>query len=163
MRLLPLLLIPLFTACSGLKPRERFLLGLGTGAASGAVAGAALAPNQENRGINALVFGLTGAVIGGVGGLLFKDDSAIPEQKTTLKVSELGTPKDAKGFAVSSLNSESELPDFVKERLRAAVIEEFEERESVGPDGSLRAPHKVWRIRYPTQLVVEPKTKEEAK
>lgn len=50
---------------------SRFLTGAAAGGAAGAIAGFALSPNEESRGLNGLIFGLTGALSGGLFALIW--------------------------------------------------------------------------------------------
>lgn len=142
------------------SPRKRFLIGAGIGAGAGAMGGAMLSPNAESRGMNALVFGLTGAIVGGISGLFLHDDSELPKTDDSLKsrdqseISEFVVPAGA-----------TSLPAFVKDRLQPVVIEEYVEQDSVAEDGSLREPHRVWRIKRPAELSPKPisRTKEAGK
>jgi len=121
----------------------RFAISAVIGGGAGAAGGAALSPNEESRALNAILFGLTGALAGGVIGILTEKD------KTTLpKVQSLRTQ-----FEIS--NSKS-LPQFVQERLTPVVVEEYHESDSVSEDGSLHEPHKVYRIKRPAELISKP-------
>jgi gas vesicle protein len=143
------------TACAT-PPRKRFLYGAGIGAGLGALGGAAFSPNPESKGMNALVFGLTGAVLGGVVSLFAHDDSEVPKAKDTLQERELGQE-----FVVRP--DAGKLPSYVKDRLQPLVIEEYVEKDSINEDGGLSEPHKVWRIKRPAELVGKPASVPEAK
>ena len=150
MRKAVLLILLMASSCST-APRNRFFFGAGIGTGVGAIGGAALSPNDESRGLNAILFGLTGAIVGGVIGLFSKDDAEIPKTETELQKQEEAL--DTKEFVVPS---NQELPAFVKERIQSAIVEEYVEEGSIGDDGTLREPHKVWRIKRPTELVNKP-------
>jgi hypothetical protein len=148
-------LIFAFTACASLSQRDRVMYGAIGGGAIGAAGGSMLSPNDESRGINALVFGLSGALSGGLIALLTDRPPATKPEDKSLKARELSEPR-VQSFVVPP---GGELPDFVKQRLSPVVIEEFEETDSIAEDGSLRAPHKVYRITRPAELSVKGSTK----
>lgn len=148
MKILTALTLLLFLTSCASTPRKRFLYGTGIGLGVGALGGAAFSPNQESKGVNALVFGLFGAVAGGVAGLFLKDDSELPAASGSLEERELG-----KEFLVPQGGN---LPSFVRERLEPVVIEEHVERDSISEDGSLREPHRVWRIKRQAELSPKP-------
>jgi hypothetical protein len=148
---LSLVLLP---GCASLKGKNRVLVGFAAGAAVGAGGGAALSPNSESRGMNALVFGLSGALVGGVAALL-TDQPPAPEHEATLRERELGTPGVGRQFQIQPA---SELPPFVRERIQPAVVEEYLESDRISEDGELHEPHKVYRIKRPVELAPKPKT-----
>lgn len=149
------LLVSFLTACAT-SPRKRFLYGAGIGAGAGALGGAALSPNSESRGMNALVFGLTGAVVGGITALFLHDDSELPKSDDSLKARDL--EGGSLEFVVPA--QVNDLPAYVKDRLQPVVIEEYVEQDSVAEDGSLREPHRVWRIKRPVELSPKPLAKQ---
>jgi hypothetical protein len=122
------------------------------GGITGAVGGAALSPNSESRGLNALVFGLAGALIGGLIGFFSGTPSKREENGATLESREKAT----NGSREIQAPTGADLPAFVKERFRPAVIEEYTEQDSISEDGSLSEPHKVYRIKRPAELVTKP-------
>ena len=133
--------------------RDHVLLGAGAGGAIGAVSGAGLSPNDESRGMNALVFGLSGAIIGGLVGFF---TPSIPDSKKgaqNLEEKDMASRQNNKEY---SLSPNEELPDYIKKRLSPTVVEEFIENDQVGEDGSLHAPHKVYRIKHPAELIAKP-------
>lgn len=142
----------LLQACAT-TPRKRFLYVAGIGAGAGALGGAVLSPNAESRGMNALVFALTGAIIGGVTGLFLHDDSELPKTDDSLKGRDLGSDQSTE-FVVPA--QASALPAYVKDRLQPVVIEEYVQQDSVAEDGSLAEPHRVWRIKRPAELSPKP-------
>ncbi|HLE01301.1 MAG TPA: hypothetical protein VJB59_13645 [Bdellovibrionota bacterium] len=146
-----LLCLTLATGCA--SPRKRFLLGAGIGAATGGTAGATFAPDKDSQGLNTLIFGLAGALLGGAIGLFTYDDGKIPESKDRLAEKERANSSNEAG---SLAPSQAPLPDFVKQRLTPVVIESFVEKDSVADDGSLHEPHRVYRITQPAELVSEP-------
>jgi len=134
------------------RQRNRLLIGMGTGAAVGGVGGNLMSPNDESRGLNTLVFGLAGALIGGLISILTdKEPEAKPEDKS-LKAKEFSSER--REYVTPA---EGALPDFVKQRLQPAVVEEYTESDSVEEDGALHAPHKVYRILRPAELFALPK------
>lgn len=147
-------LIVALTGCAT-TPRKRALYGAGIGAGVGAFGGAVLSPNDESKGVNALVFGLTGAVLGGIVGLFMHDDAELPKAGDTLEGRELGQE-----FVVPQ--ETGSLPAYVKDRLQPLVIEEYVEKDSVGDDGGLREPHRVWRIKRPPELAPKPVVRKRA-
>lgn len=134
-------------------PRKRFLIGAGVGGATGTVGGALFSPNSESRGLNALVFGLVGAIVGGVTGLLIHDDAEIPEPKKLEKNAAQPELSDRE-FQVAP--AAKELPAFVRERLKPVIVEELHEPDTVSEDGSLHEPHKVYRIKRQAELIANP-------
>lgn len=143
-----------FSSCAT-TPHKRFLWGAGIGAGTGALGGAALSPDQESKGMNALVFGLTGAILGGIGALFFYDDAELPKSTDSLQSQEMeSTGKEI----VVSPQSDS-LPQYVKDRLQPVVLEEFVQKDLVSEDGSLSEPHRVWRIKQPAELAPKPLNK----
>lgn len=149
-----LIVAALLQACAT-SPRKRFLYGAGIGAGSGALGGAVLSPNPESRGINALIFGLTGAIVGGVTALFIHDDSELPQSDDSLKSRDMADAQGAEFVVPAQTNS---LPSYVQDRLQPVVIEEYLEQDSVAEDGSLREPHRVWRIKRPAELTSKPLT-----
>jgi hypothetical protein len=133
--------------------RDHVILGVGAGGAAGAAAGATLSPNDDSRGINALVFGLSGALIGGLIGFFTSSTPETPKGSQTLEEKEKLSANNTKEYVVSP---SSELPEFLKKRMSPAVVEEFIETDQVGEDGSLHAPHKVYRIKHAAELIAKP-------
>ncbi len=151
LRLLTLLTLAIvLTSCSTV-PRKRFLIGAGIGGAGGAVGGAVLSPNDESRGLNSLIFGLVGAIAGGVIGLLIHDDSEIPEAKPSAAKLPSGGPKE---FQVEA--TDQTLPEFVKNRLQKITVEELPQPDTVSEDGTLHEPHKIYRIKRQAELFAQP-------
>ncbi len=153
MRLLTTGLICLIASgCATLNQRERLTVGVAGGAALGAAAGSLLSPNSESQGLNALVFGLSGALTGGLVALLTDRPPVTKPEDKSLKAKELGGGLGQEYVVPPNVP----LPEFVKRRLTPVVIEEFEERDSIAEDGSLRAPHKVYRIKRQAELTTAP-------
>ena len=99
MRVIPLLLTSLLiTGCA--TGRGRFLVGAGIGASLCGGGAAAFSPNRESVGMNALVFGLVGALAGGALGLLTYDDGKIPKAETSLHTQEQMQFKSSKLYLV---------------------------------------------------------------
>jgi len=142
------------TACS--TPRGRFLVGAGIG---GGVAGGTalvLSPNHESTLLNGLVFGLAGALLGGLAGLWAGDNPGAETPKGSLR------EREQSSGAIYSVPESGALPAFVKDRLQPVVIEEIQEGDSISEDGSLHEPHKIYRIQRPAELFVRPKLQGEA-
>lgn len=138
--------------CASISGNGRILLGAAAAGSAGVAGGAILSPNSESRGLNTLVFGLSGALVGGVIAALTQPSSS-PEPVKTLKDRELdirGTPRQT-WIAPTGL-----LPSYVKQRLQPVVIEEFEETDRLSEDGDLHVPHKVYRIKRPAELSARP-------
>jgi hypothetical protein len=125
----------------------------GSGAAIGALGGYGFSPNDESRGINALVFGLAGAVIGGLIGILTDMQPPSSEDKPSLKERDLGSVPTSRDYIIPT---DQKLPSFVKERLQPVVIEESVQQDTVTDDGALHEPHKVYRIKRPSELYSNP-------
>jgi hypothetical protein len=145
------LLIALTTGCAT-SPRKRMFIGAGAGAGMGAVGGAILSPNSESRGLNTLIFGVIGALAGGLGALLMSQEDEIPEGKKP--VPSLTEESAAGNEFITRPNQE--LPAFVKQRLIPVVVEELTENDTVGEDGTLHEPHKVYRIKRQAELIARP-------
>jgi hypothetical protein len=113
--------------------------------------------------MNALVFGLAGAVAGGALAILAAPSDSDPATtEHTLKTQELLGAPGASSFGNDKLYSVSpstQLPSFVKERLQPVVIEEATEPDSVSDDGTLHEPHKVYRIQKNAELFALPPEK----
>ena len=140
--------------CGSLQTqRDHVVLGLGVGGAAGAIAGSTLSPNDENRGMNALVFGLSGALLGGIIGFFTPSIPETQKGSLTLEEKEMAAHTNNKEYVVGA---SEELPDFLKKRMSPAVVEEFIETDQVGEDGSLHAPHKVYRIKHAAELIAKP-------
>jgi hypothetical protein len=167
--LIPILASGLF-GCATIE-RPRVLWGASLGGTSGALGGALLSPNDESRGINALVFGVAGAVAGGLIGYLTEPKAPVPSQGPDLKLLEglPGQPQsNAHGLAgpvqEAPIVAQEErviphpdgIPRFLKERLQPIVIEEYVEPDTVGSDGALHEPHRVYRIKRPAELFAKP-------
>ena len=146
-------LIPLLAIGCASGPKRDFVLGVGLGAGAGAAGGAAFSPNRESRPMNALVFGLVGALAGGTVAYL-KNQKATPEEtKMTLKDKELQPGASAQQYVIGP---DQGLPDFVRRRLQPAVVEEYVEADQVSGDGTLHEPHKVYRIERPAEFFARP-------
>lgn len=146
-----LVLLVLSSGCAT-APRKRFLIGAGIGGVAGTVGGAVFSPNSESRGLNSLVFGLTGALIGGLGSLFFHDDAEIPDSPKQTKAADKAAA--ASDFTVQP--TAKELPKFVRDRLTNVIVEELHEPDSITDDGSLHEPHKVYRIKRQAELIANP-------
>jgi len=145
------LIVSLTPACATIGSNRTYDLALG-GAAAGAAGGALLSPNDESRGLNALVFGLTGALVGGLVGILTGDRSEKPEPKSA----QISTPKQGDGSRELMLPVPAQIPDFVKARIQPVIVEEYMEAATIGEDGTLREPHKVYRIKRPAEFSATP-------
>jgi hypothetical protein len=148
---LPLLAL-LLPGCASLTQRDRLAVGVLGGAAAGAAGGSILSPNAESQSLNALVFGLSGALTGGLIALFTDRPPQTKPEDRSLKARELQSGSSQQFVIPPS----GELPEFVKKRLTPVVVEEFEERDSIAEDGSLRAPHKVYRIKRQAELITRP-------
>ncbi len=141
-----------------MSQRTRFLIGAGVGGSVGAMGGISLSPNKESKGLNALIFGIGGALLGGTVSLLMDPKTDVGESSSSLKEKEkekeLGAPHttDTSGTLGSLIQTGGELPPYLKERFKPALIEEFMERDTLGEDGSLHEPHKVYRIKRQAEL-----------
>ena len=148
-----LLSILSFTSCSTLSLKERVLIGSGFGAGVGAIGGSALSPNSESQGLNALIFGLTGALVGGAASLIFTDnkDHVSGSLKERLDRNELSKNNQY------LVHPTGKLPQFVRDRISPAVVEEAIEKDQISEDGTLHEPHKVYRIMRQAELYTSPK------
>ena len=150
----------LTTSCASLHSRQRLAFGVGLGASIGATGGAALSPNEESRPLNSLVFGLSGALLGGVLALLTDREPEPKIQDQSLRAKELfgaSNPAAEREFIVPTSEP---LPEFLKQRLKLPVIEEYVEQDSIGEDGTLIAPHRVYRIKRQAELIAQPESAE---
>ena len=153
MRLVQLMIIVfILPGCASLTQRDRLMVGVSGGAVVGAAGGSLLSPNPESQGLNALVFGLSGALTGGLIALITDRPPETKVEDRSLKAREMAAASGQEFVVPSS----GELPEFVKRRLTPMVVEEFEERDSIAEDGSLRAPHKVYRIKRQAELITRP-------
>lgn len=148
------ILILMFLAQSGcatntLNLKQRVAIASGVGAAAGGIGGAVFSPNAESRGTNALVFGLAGALVGGTIRLMLEPEAGRNSVEGTLKSRDQETQSSLREFVIQP---DPNLPAFLKGRLKPALIEEYLERDSLADDGSLREPHRVYRIKRPTEL-----------
>lgn len=144
--------------CSTTRSVKRMGIGAAGGGAFGVVGGAVLSPNSESRALNSLVFGLSGALVGvAVAALTQPQDAEVNPETGSFKAREQQGGASARQFTVGvPVQSARELPAFLKERLQPVVIEEALETDSVGEDGTLHEPHKVYRIRRPAELFAKP-------
>ena len=149
-----LLIASLSTSCATL--RGRFLVGVGAGAAAAGGTATLLSPNPESRGLNALVFGLIGGLVGGLISVLFFKDPA-PDKSATLKEREAA--QNSSDPTLYAVPASPNLPVFVKERLQPTLVEESDEPDTVSEDGTLHAPHKVYRIERQAELFAKPSFK----
>lgn len=140
---------------TGQSRTGRLLSSVVVGVATGAAGGALLSPNRESRGLNALVFGLGGGLASGALAVLSSPSGDEPRGQESLKERELGNASNSS--QEFQLPVDASLPQFVRQRLRPAIIEEYTEADSIAEDGSLRAPHKVYRIKRPAELIARPK------
>jgi len=162
-KILILTAITFLSACASLRsPRDRMFMGAGIGGAMGAGGGALFSPNEESRGLNALVFGLSGALVGGVVGFLTASGDEPKSQAKSLEERERANQSQIQGKEFVVL-PQDELPNFLKSRMSPAVVEEYLEQDSVTEDGSLHEPHKVYRIKRPAELISRPEKTEGTK
>lgn len=133
----------------------RFATGAAIGSGAGAAGGAMLSPNDESKGMNALVFGLSGALLGGLFGILTDPHPKQQPEKSSLQSKELNI-----GANVFEVTPQEKLPPFVKDRLTPVIVEEYREQDSVGEDGALHEPHNVYRIKRQAELISKPASKE---
>lgn len=148
-----LLVLSLFNSCA--TARGRFFFGAAGGAAIGGGTAALLSPNKESIGLNALVFGLVGALAGGLASaFLIKDPKPEPSPDNSLKGRELGIQdSNTKLFSISPTQK---LPEFLKERLQPVIVEEAVEPDTVSDDGTLHEPHRIYRIQRQAELLSKP-------
>ncbi len=152
-----LLILSLGTSsCASLHSRERLAFGVGLGGSLGAIGGTALSPNVESRSLNTLVFGLSGALLGGIVALLTDRAPEPKAEDKSLRAKELKSASGDPSGQEYVVPTAHPLPDFLKRRLKLPVIEEYIEQDSVSEDGVLNAPHKVYRIKRPAELIARP-------
>lgn len=138
------------SGCATSQLRKSVLLGAGVGAAAGATGGALFSPNDESRGLNSIVFGLSGAVIGGLIGLWTGSPNEPEVDNKTLQEKEFEAVNSTQ-IMINAPNNEK-LPEFVRERLSKLVIEELNLPDRVGEDGALHEPHKAYRVKRSPEL-----------
>lgn len=147
-----ILILSLCTSCA--TARGRFILGAVGGAVAGGGTAVLLSPNKESQGLNALVFGLAGALVGGLASaFLLKDPKPTDAPDLSLRGRELGIANPEMLYTVPT---NSKLPLFVKERLQPVVVEESVEPDTVSEDGTLHEPHKIYRIQRQAELYSKP-------
>lgn len=168
--ILALAVILIASGCSTSRSLKRMGIGAAAGGSMGALGGAVLSPNSESRALNGLVFGLSGALVGVAVAALTQPESSDSRAVESFRTREQQGGPALRQFTVEvPVSSTQELPAFLKERIQPLVIEEALETDSIGEDGTLHEPHKVYRIRRPAELfskpIVEPKEvkKEEAR
>ncbi len=144
--------LSLISGCATFTGTKRTYTFAAGGATLGAVGGSLLSPDKENQAMNALVFGLTGALVGGLSGMLTdKSPSDIPKDAEFFDGPKSGaTSKDV------TIAPYETLPDYVKKRLQPIVIEEFTEADQVDEDGVLRESHKAYRIKRQPEFNPKP-------
>ena len=152
-RLVVFFSVTFLSSCSSLSLKERVLLGAGIGATTGAVSGAALSPNVESQGLNALIFGLSGAVVGGAASLIFSDN----KDPVSGSLRERLEQRDSTKNNLYAVPPTGKLPKFVMDRISPAVVEEAIEKDQISEDGTLHEPHKVYRIMRQAELYTSPK------
>ncbi len=154
-----LILLVTLSGCASLTGRKRITVAAGMGAGAGALGGAALSPNEESRALNALVFGLSGALLSGGLAVLTDTTSEASSQRTDLRARDqsngLSLDKTVREFQVLP---NQQLPEFLRDRVQPVVIEEYTEADSVGEDGTLHEPHRAYRIKRPGELFARPVT-----
>lgn len=155
MKKLTLSSLILVSACATQNERERLILATSVGAAAGASGGAMLSPNPESRGMNAIVFGLTGALSGAIYAHLTSRPKPVRTKAKQLKEREEEMRKANILFQIPAINAAS-LPAFLKGRVSQIVIEEIPMQERVGEDGTLHEAHKAYRIKNPPELLPTP-------
>ena len=146
-----ILIVVQLTGCATLSESDRrMFIGAGIGGAVGAGGGAAFSPNSESRGLNALVFGLLGTIFGGLIGFLTAPKHEANAGAPTLREQEREQSEEL------SVPPSQDLPAFVRERLKPTVIESYVQDDVISEDGSLHEPHRVYRIKQPSQLIARP-------
>ena len=121
-----------------------------------------LSPNEESRGPNALVFGLSGALVGAVAGFLAAPSEPTPSEAEIIETREKQKAiKFWNEFLLAPETNGKALPDFLKNRIAPAIVEEYVEQDLVGEDGALHTPHKVYRIKRQAELIARPKPQSE--
>ncbi|MCC7441301.1 MAG: hypothetical protein IT285_06700 [Bdellovibrionales bacterium] len=150
------LLAVLTAGCATLKGTRRIVTGATGGAALGASGGLAFSPNEESRGMNALVFGLSGALAGGAIALLTDTPETESKSARTFREREQSKP-DLRLYTVEpTALTGTDLPPFVRQRIAPLLIEETTEGDSIAEDGALHEPHKVYRVLRPAELFARP-------
>jgi hypothetical protein len=150
--ILTLLFVSGFLGCAT-TGRHRILLGVASGSTLGGLAGAALSPNPESQTLNALVFGLSGALAGGAFALITDQAPPSNPENLTLKDREGNSGGKSREFIV---HPDQELPSFLKSRVQPVVIEEYVESDRVSEEGTLHEPHKAYRIKRSAELFAKP-------
>jgi hypothetical protein len=105
--------------------------------------------------MNALVFGLTGALSGAVYAHLTSKPKPESADAKQLKEREEEMRKANSLFQIPASNASS-LPPFLKDRISQIVIEEIPMQERIGEDGTLHEAHKAYRIKNPPELLPTP-------
>ncbi len=150
-----LITVWLVTSCASVTGQKRVVAGALSGGAVGAGSGAILSPNEESRGMNALVFGLSGALIGGTIAILTDRPTPSATESSDLKTKERGGGSSS-GEVLYPVLPFQKLPPYLKGRIQPLVIEEHIERDQIGEDGTLHEPHKAYRIKRNAELITQP-------
>lgn len=141
------------SGCATLHGPGRTLSFSAMGAATGAGGGYLFSPNKESKDLNALVFGLAGALFGGIAGLIGdRPDEAVKPASTIFDRSEIGTGSSKEMLVLP----QESLPEYVRKRIQPVVVEEFTETDRVGEDGELHEAHKVYRIKRQAEFNSRP-------
>jgi hypothetical protein len=143
----------LVSSCASIRGKDRVLVAVAAGSVAGAGGGASLSPNDESRGLNAIVFGLSGALVGGAVALLTDPEPNPEPGPSSLKDREIGLGGKSRDYLVVP---HQELPEFLKRRVQPVVIEEYVESDRVTEEGTLHEPHRAYRIKQPAELFAKP-------
>ncbi|RYZ78620.1 MAG: hypothetical protein EOP06_28715 [Proteobacteria bacterium] len=144
-----LIAVLLLQGCSRFDPRDPIVAGL-IGGGAGALGGYKLSPNIESRSLNVGVFGALTGMAGYLGARYLWAKDTAPTEPVTLENRERNYRLNQELVLPAT---EQKLPDFLEKRLTPLVLEQWVEKDSVAPDGSLNEPHRVWRIKRSPQLI----------
>ena len=154
----------LTSSCANLSSKtDRIWMGASIGGVAGAGAGALLTPNEESRGMNAIVFGLSGALAGAIAGILTGPNQGVSQDAETLETRERKKLANVGNeYLLGPKTKGKSLPEFLRRRITPAIVEEYVEQDLVGEDGTLHSPHKVYRIKRQAELFARPKSQSQS-
>lgn len=145
----------MLASCASSNRNRDFVFSVSAGAAVGAGSGAALSPNAESRPWNAVIFGLTGALVGGALNYLLSNKEPAEDSATKSLLEREKKIVQSNAITINPPVAGA-VPDFLKNRVTNLVIEELTLPSTVSEDGVLQEPHKAYRIKQQPELLPLP-------